>query len=224
MQMRPGYALALLCVAWFRALTGQALAQAPLTIDPRVDTGVVTRPAVEIGDEWLYRRSNGRSSHVVRQSVTAVNDQGISLKTQQERSDESSIAVHDREWGLLGSGFNDYRPALAYYSFPLYPGKRWGIDSNVSNFGAGQSGRMKGEGRVAGWEEVVVPAGRFLALRIEISIETADPGDSARVLTVKESHWYARAAMRPVKVESETSIAGAASRSELVELLSYRLE
>ena len=252
--MRTGRALASLCVVSSCLLAVPLAAQAPApagtaagaaaaqassaegpaaappaavnapTIDPRTDTGLVPRPAVQTGDEWLYRRATGRASHVVRQSISALSEQGISLKTEVPGSGESVVTVHDREWRLIGSGYNDYSPALAYYSFPLYPGKRWGIDSQVSNFGAGQSGRMKGEGRAIGWEEVEVPAGRFLALRIEIAIDTADPGDAKRVLTVRETHWYSRLVLRPVKVESETVVAGEAARGETVELVSYRIE
>lgn len=193
-------------------------------VDPRTDTGLVPRPAVQSGDEWIYRRGTGREGHVVHQSISAINEKGISLKTEVPGSGESAVTVYDREWRLLGSGFNDYSPALAYYAFPLYPGKRWGIDSQVSNFGAGQSGRMQGEGRAIRWEEVQVPAGRFLTLKIEISIDAADPGDPARVFTVRETHWYSRLVLRPVKVISETVATGAAGRSEIVELVSYRVE
>ena len=192
--------------------------------DPRTDTGPIIRPAVQVGDEWTYRRAAGAASGMVRQSVVKVDEQGISLRTETAGSLDSSIAVHDLAWGVLGSGFNTYRPALAYYAFPLYSGRRWGIDSTVSNFGAGQEGRMKGEGRAVGWEEVAVPAGRFMAMRIELDIETVDPGEVTRKLSVRETHWYARTVLRPVKVVTEINVAGEQPRSETVELLDYRIE
>ena len=238
--MRLRRALRVLCVALACACAGEVAAQGlggappvqppakpapkPREIDPAIDTGLLMRPAVQTGDEWIYRRSSGRSSRVMRQTLTGVNDKGMTLKTEDIGSQDSSVAVHDRDWGLLGSGFNDYNPALAYYSFPLYAGKRWGIDSSVSNFGAGQSGRMKGEGRALGWETVEVPAGRFLAMKIEVRIETADPGDPQRTLLVREQHWYSRVTMRPVRVESEAVIAGEAPRSETIELVSYKID
>jgi hypothetical protein len=213
------------------APSGQAPAEkptgdkpAPRVIDPRIDRSLVPRPLLQVGDAWDYRRGSGPDARLVRQSVTAVNPQGISLKTDVLGSGESSVVVYDRQWGLLGSGFNDYQPALAYYSFPLYPGKRWGIDSSVSNFGAGQTGRIKGEGQAIGWEEVEVPAGRFLSIKIEVTIETADPGDAGRTLAVRETHWYSRVTLRPVKVESRTEIAGEPTRVEITELISYRIE
>ncbi len=238
--MRRAHALAALCVACACLPTRPGLAQAAPAApalptpaaasdatsraDPRGDTSLLRRPAVQSGDQWMYRRASGPGSRAVRQTVVNVSEQGIALKTEESGSQDSSTTIHDREWGLLGSGYNDYRPALAYYSFPLYPGKRWGIDSRVANFGADQSGRMKGEGRALDWEVVDVPAGRFLALKIEVSIETADPGDAKRVVTVRESHWYAREVLRPVRVESETTIAGEVAGRETIELLSYRIE
>ena len=99
-----------------------------------------------------------------------------------------------------------------------------GIDSAVSNFGAGQSGRIRGEGMAIGWEEVVVPAGRFAALRVEVTLETSDPGDAARVVRVREVHWLAAQALRAVRVQSEVEVAGEDVRRETVELMSFRIE
>ncbi len=113
---------------------------------------------------------------MIRQRVEKVSDDRVALLTEQVGSPDTTTALYDREWGLVASGYNEYRPALRYYSFPLYAGKRWGIDSAVSNFGAGQTGRVKGEAHAAGWENVDVAAGKYLALRIEIDVETADPG------------------------------------------------
>lgn len=202
---------------------GDASAQAPRPDRPAA-AGPIIRPDVQEGDQWVYRRTGDGAPRALRQTVTRRVVQGISLLTELSDSADTTVTVYDRSWGLIGSGFNDYRPPLAYYSFPLYAGKRWGIDSEVSNFGAGQSGRMRGEGRAIAWEEVQVPAGRFLALRIEVRIDAADPGDAARTLAVTETHWYAREVMRPVRVVSESRVGAEAARSETIELLSYRIE
>ncbi|MDB5803546.1 MAG: hypothetical protein JWN73_868, partial [Betaproteobacteria bacterium] len=194
-------------------------------VDPRVDTGPIIKPPVQTGDAWIYRRSDGKSSAVMRQTATKVTDDGIALRTELARSpDTSTTALYDREWGLVASGYNDYRPALRYYSYPLYAGKRWTVNAAISNFGAAQTSRIKGEAWATGWEQVEVPAGKFLALKIEIDIETADPGNPRRVLRVRETHWYVRTVMRPVKVESHSVVGDAAPTGDVVELLSYRME
>ena len=211
--LRSGAALA---CAWAFSLAAQS--------PPGRDQLPLVRPDVAVGDEWVFRRTSAAGARLMRQSITAVAPDSISLKTEEAGSLDSSVAVHDRHWGLLASGFNDYRPALAYYVYPLYPGKRWGIDSAVSNFGAGQSGRIRGEGMAIGWEEIVVPAGRFAALRVEVTLETSDPGDAARVVRVREVHWLAAQALRAVRVQSEVEVAGEDVRRETVELMSFRIE
>ena len=190
----------------------------------RSDTGPIIRPPVREGDEWIYRRFSGTASVLLRQRATGVKENGISLRTEQAGSNEATTAVYDREWGLLGSGYNDYLPALNYYAFSLYPGKRWRINAEVSNFGAGQKSRITGEGAALAFEEITVTAGRFTALKIIAEMEISDPGDAARIVRVKETHWYVREVMRPVKVESTTQLAGEPARTETIELVSYRLE
>ena len=124
----------------------------------------------------------------------------------------------------MASGYNSYVPALAYYTFPLYPGKRWRIDSAVSNFGAGQTGRITGEGVATGFEEVDTAAGRFFALKVVAEFETGDPGDASYRVKVRETHWYAREMLRAVKVESVTQAGTSAPRQETIELVRFQLK
>jgi len=193
-------------------------------IDPRADTGPIVRPPMQSGDQWIYRRNSGRNSVLMRQVALRVSADGVSLRTELAGSPDTSTALYDREWGLVASGYNDYAPALRYYSFPMYAGKRWGIDSAVSNFGAGQASRVKGEAWATGWEQVEVQAGKFLALRVEIDMEISDPGNAERQVRVRETHWYARTVLRAVKVESHSVVAGQVPTSEIIELVSYRME
>ena len=73
-------------------------------------------------------------------------------------------------------------------------------------------------------ETIEVPAGKFLAMKVEVTIATADPADANRRLAVRETHWYARTVLRPVRVVSETTVADEAPQVETVELLAYRIE
>ncbi len=197
---------------------------APAAARGSANAGPITRPLVREGDGWLYRRQSGSTTVLMRQRVTALTEDGISLITEVAGSVDTATAVYDRQWGLLGSGYNTYTPALAYYAFPLYPGKRWRIDSRVNNFGADQSSRIEGEGSAAGFEEVETPAGRFFAMKVIVELDTIDPGDAARTLRVRETHWYAREILRPVKVESVTQVAEEAPRQETIELVRFRLD
>ena len=67
-------------------------------------------------------------------------------------------------------------------------------------------------------------AGQFVALKVLIDIETSDPGDAARRVKVRETHWYVRDMLRAVRVESATQIGTDAQQQETVELLRYKLE
>jgi hypothetical protein len=193
-------------------------------VDPRTDTGPIVRPPLQSGDAWIYRRNTGRQSVLMRQEALRVSADGVALRTELAGSPDTSTALYDREWGLLASGYNDYAPALRYYAFPLYAGKRWGINSSISNFGAGQASRVKGEAWAQGWEQVEVGAGKFLALKIEIDMEISDPGNPERQVRVRETHWYARTVLRAVRVESHSVVAGQEPTSELIELVSYRMD
>lgn len=188
------------------------------------NVGPITRPQVRQGDQWIYRRVVGNASVLLRQRVTDLNEIGISLLTESTGTFDVTTTVYDRQWGLLGSGFNTYAPALAYYSFPLYVGKRWRINSSVNNFGAGQTGQMTGEGAALGFEMVETAAGQFVALKVQVEIETTDPGDAARAIRVRETHWYARDVLRAVKVESTTQVANEAPRQETIELVDFKFD
>ena len=83
--MRLNRALLVLCVVFGCTFAGGSVGQGlegaspvqppnkppprPRPIDPAVDTGLLMRPDVQTGDEWIYRRSSGRSSRVMRQST-----------------------------------------------------------------------------------------------------------------------------------------------------------
>ena len=191
---------------------------------PAVTLGPITRPLVRAGDEWIYRRGSGSASALLRQRVTQVDFDSISLITELAGSPDTTTAVYNREWGLLGSGYNTYVPALAYYSFPLYPGKRWRIDSAVSNFGAGQTGRIEGEGVALAFEEIETAAGKFVALKVSAAFETGDPGDAAYRVKVSETHWYVREVLRTVRVESETQAGNEPPRRETIELVKFKID
>ncbi len=196
----------------------------PEKLPANANTGPITRPQVRVGDEWIYRRGQGNTRVLIRQRVTQVSEDSMSLMTEAAGSTDTSTAVYDRQWGLRASGFNTYGPALAYYVFPLYPGKRWRIESTVDNFGAGQASKIAGEGVAAGFELVDTQAGQFVALKVLIELDTSDPGDAAHRVKVRETHWYARDMLRAVRVESATQIGTDAPQQETVELLRYKLE
>ena len=63
---------------------------------------------------------------------------------------------------LAGHAPHDFR-----YSWPLYVGKSWQADTAWVDNTANTQGSFTIEWAVAAWEEVTVPAGTFMAYRVE---------------------------------------------------------
>jgi len=92
----------------------------------------------------------------------------------------------------------------AYLRLPLEPGQKveWSWPWQQAGGKAAGEGRLKRfEGRVAGWETVVVPAGKFQAARIEGKLEYVE---GARVrASASETLWFAPDASQLVKIVRE---------------------
>jgi len=80
--------------------------------------------------------------------------------------------------------------------WPLEVGKAWSHDTNWSR-GDGVTGNTKQDARVVAYEEVVVPAGKFMAYRIEYDgWVTTSQGFRGRIADV---YWFAPDALADVK-------------------------
>jgi len=83
--------------------------------------------------------------------------------------------------------------------------------------------RHEREVTVVGWEEVIVPAGKFRALKIE-----ADGGffrlDGPQRGTVKSAYWYVPEVKRWVKYAVEQTMLGRAWTKEGDELVDFRVQ
>lgn len=91
----------------------------------------------------------------------------------------------------------------AYFPLPLEPGRRfsWTYPWQAGG-GAVRAGRERRfDAVVVGPEPVVVPAGRFEATRIDVTLSYVEAGRAAAM--VRETLWYASAANQLVKVVRE---------------------
>ncbi len=93
--------------------------------------------------------------------------------------------------------------------FPLVPGKTWSVTMRDRSFGLVVVGHF----RVAGCEQVTVPAGTFLAIRLDLAASV--PGVAGAYQDV--TYWYAPAVKNKVK---EASAPGPLQQA----LVSYELE
>jgi len=145
-------------------------------------TPPVARPQIKIGDSWSYRRMDywkNRETSAYELRVTFANDKSI-LAVVTEAGGRDSDASYTAEWNSIVSAFDQavISPDTGMLRFPLRMGAThrtsFQLDSTRRD---GEIGSRMIEGvstskfeytvKVVGWEEVVVPAGRFKALRVE---------------------------------------------------------
>lgn len=194
----------------------------PLTVP--TDTGLIARPNVQVGDAWVYRRViPGEPTTLLEQEVTKVSKESIALKSNLRGSNDATIVLYTPEWNLIATSNNSFDPALIHYAYSLYRGKKWRNVVQIRGAEDGQNGTLLVTGEAAAWEEIEVPAGRFRALRIEITLEAPNPELRDKQLRIRETHWLVKEVLRPVKLVIETTVPGQPVRTETVELAAYRL-
>ena len=153
-------------------LRGAGLAAA-LSIAPWVlaadESAPVQKPDVKVGEWWTYRYTE-YPSNVPRVSnfherVTFVGPNEILTVNRADRD-----SVWTPEWNSLshgGSGVTYDKPRQVL-SFPLKVGASHRTTYEVvARRGSGARARFEDTVKVVGWEEVVVPAGSFRALKLE---------------------------------------------------------
>lgn len=110
----------------------------------------------------------------------------------------------------------------AYLEFPFVPGQSvaWGWPWQLPD-GRVKDGRTKRyQGKVAGWENVQVPAGTYEAARIEATLEYIDDG---RVrASVRETLWIAPQVTQVVKVVREGRSPDEGAQRIVAELADFR--
>lgn len=187
----------------------------------------VDRPTIRVGDTYVYRSmdlNNPSASLTTRRTVTATTPTVVmsSLNLDSKRARPRTLRF-DGQWNLLasrspdGSG-RDYAPALAYYDFPLVPGKTWERTTTETNIQTRATRIHQIAGGVDQWETVSVPAGTFRAIRVSLRTELEDPSTGERTSGTDVS-WYVPELRRSVK----SVITGKGGSRQVIELLRYRL-
>lgn len=171
----------------------------------------VDRPDVRAGDRWTYRftRTGPKVRHpkvrVYELAVTFVGPKAVqSVQTQPDGKQFDTTWTP--EWNVV----NDMRsgsffPDSGMFRFPLRPGATYASTYEVVRPKADTTdARYTLEVRVAGWEEVTVPAGTFRALRVEAT------GTSRRLErytrhagTIHYVYWYVPQVKRWAKMTME---------------------
>lgn len=154
----------------------------------------VPAPVLTVGNRWAYTvRSglNGVVQDTVSMQVTAADVLGYTVE-ETWRSIGPVAARYDRDLNALRTRNIVNEPAFPRYRFPLSVGQTWTATLRTERLPVERYGRWREEmqARVAGWEQITVPAGTFVALRIDIQI-TSHNLDSAQIWgNTAETVWH----------------------------------
>jgi hypothetical protein len=155
----------------------------------------IEAPVLYPGDAWIYRHEDGQRS---AQSYDKVTEDGLLRGRGPKRGAEYYYdhAHTLRKVYSQGTWLTQETPDFpeigqAELVFPLVPGKTWSVTMRDRSYGA----VILGHFRVAGCEQVTVPAGTFLAIRLDLTASVPGVPQAYQDLT----YWYAPAVKNKVK-------------------------
>ena len=154
---------------WFAV--GLAAACAPALAE---DVKAVTAPSFKIGDLWVYDQTmekgpTGFNQFRVDLAIERLNDTTMMVGI---KRDGAPTAYEDhmvgQDWSQRRVVDGEETVTTRPLTFPMSPGQNWTIDFNDTIRRGNQlSVRVHRVYKVVGWQEVVVPAGTFRALKVE---------------------------------------------------------
>ncbi len=191
----------------------------------------VPKPEVKVGDRWIYHHWDQLAQNLVKTYELRVTfaDRNVIHTVVTRQDQRETDAMWTSEWNatqfVLSEGVVD--PHTGFFKFPLQVGDRYKASFEVALPQRG-SHRFRREQtvKVVGWEEVVVPAGKFRALRLEAegSSQRLDTGGRSRG-RARNTFWYAPEAKRWVKSIFEThSSKGSPSDLWVEELVLFNVQ
>jgi hypothetical protein len=197
-------------------LTGLVLASP----EARGDDSPIARPEVREGDRWIYRRmdyAGRRSTGEYELRVTFAGPKAIVAVARDAAKGTETDTSWSSEWNAAVAANGDsYTPDSQTFRFPLAPGATWRSAFEMRRPHArGFTMLFDRTAKVAGWETLEVPAGRFRALRLDIEggWKRGDVSASGRSRTTM---WYAPEVKRWVKYEYRDEGTGSHFGEELV--------
>lgn len=168
----------------------------------------VERPPLKPGDRWVYNRMDywtNRVSAVRTIEVASAGERVVQVVATEPGKPEMD-ETYTAEWNSVATTVANSTPHAGNLKFPLRVGDSY-PSAYESTFGPQRNWRAQHEriGRVVGWEEITVPAGRFRALKIVVE------GDFRRLDVsvagkTRTTVWYAPEVKRWVKFLYEDDI------------------
>ena len=184
---------------------------------------------------WKYRITDSYTRLTESESIEVTRVTEDRIHTRSSRSGPVApgspaaggvTEVWDRDWNKLRRGDTEFSPYYPVLKFPLEPGRSW---SGVAQWYSG-SGTLRHQisAQAGGWERIVVPAGSFDAIRIDVRGAISETGSInyyAQAGSIASVIWYAPAVGRIVKkqiVHRDNTPIGLGNLAEQWELLEYK--
>jgi hypothetical protein len=169
----------------------------------------VPRPEVKVGDRWTYRRfdydANQQRSRYEMRVVFA--ERGVIQVVNSQRSKEEEFdTTYTADWNAVTVPGRVINPHTGWFKFPLQVGATYDARYEVTLTKKRQEGaesRNERHVKVVGWEEVVVPAGKFRALKIVSDGSFRRLDNTALAGTSRNVIWYVPEVRRWVKITLE---------------------
>jgi hypothetical protein len=146
------------------------------------------------GDVWQYKVKTPDGERDRREQIVEVGDIVVVAVS----GDRTETREYDKSGNLLAESRRTFQPRLELYNFPLTPGKKWTQQSTIAG-GKGKYIPVSLEASVMDWEEIIVPAGKFRALRVDYQIDFGG-GRTGKVL---RKAWLSPEVGRPVKLDTQ---------------------
>jgi hypothetical protein len=162
------------------ALLGLATASVAAQTAPMPDPA-----SFAVGDRWEWRQIDNR---------TKLEEPSINAVIIEEKGNRE--VVFENLLRPVVYAFIREPSAKPWRAWPLEVGKQWSMDMDYERADGGK-GNLKMDARVVAYEEVTVPAGKFMAFKIEQEgyVRTS-AGWSGRMV---ETYWYAPEAKADAK-------------------------
>ena len=201
----------------------------PVVCPGQTDTPV-TKPDVKVGDSWTYRRMDywaNKPTATREIRVAHASDRAIQIVVSEPGGREFD-ETYTPDWNAVATSRANFNPHSGWLKFPLQVGATYKLAYEME-FGAARNWRVRQEHtvKVLGWEEIVVPAGKFRALKIETEGEFRRL-DTSAAGTAKYTIWYVPEVKRWVKFmyEDVTAVGGprGANNKFGEELVEFKLQ
>jgi hypothetical protein len=192
----------------------------------------VERPAFKVGDSWTYNKIDGWKNEfefAVVSTLTEIGGESIVLETMGLDGSGRTRITRTSDFNLVQTEEQKRTrrtsPYYPNYAFPLAVGKTWTRDVEFTDTGESDKlVRARLTARVARWEIVTVPAGTFLALRIDIRGDYHGSNASGSWSgEIRDRLWFSPEVRNAVKYEYEDTLGGGRYTSERFELQRYWL-